>query len=133
MDYFISALKKYADFSGRATRTEYWYFVLFVLLFSIVASILDGIIGTPKFFDTYGLIFTVYYLAILLPSISVAVRRLHDVGKSGWMLFISLIPIVGGIWMLILMVRNSNSGDNKYGSNPQIKIESLIVSSPITE
>ncbi|MCX6754520.1 MAG: DUF805 domain-containing protein [Candidatus Nomurabacteria bacterium] len=118
MDYFISALKKYTIFSGRATRSEYWYFVLFTFLFSIAVSTLDSMIGTPKIFNSYGLLFTIYYLAILLPSIAVAVRRLHDVGKSGWMLFLSLIPLVGAIWIFILTVSDSNPGENKYGPNP---------------
>jgi uncharacterized membrane protein YhaH (DUF805 family) len=119
MDYFIGALKKYAVFSGRARRSEYWYFVLFTFLFSIVAGVLDGIIGTKGTVGSYGFIFLIYYLAILVPSIAVAVRRLHDVNKSGWMLFLSFIPVIGFIWILILMVRDSDIGDNNYGPNPK--------------
>jgi len=119
MDYFIGALKKYTVFSGRSRRSEYWYFVLFSFLFSMVAGVLDSILGTEKIIGSYGLIFSIYYLAIITPSIAVGVRRLHDIGKSGWMLLLSLIPIIGGIWILILMVRDSDAGENKYGPNPK--------------
>ncbi len=83
------------------------------MIFAIVAGILDSLLGTPFIF--YGL----YLLAMLIPGLAVAVRRLHDVNKSGWFMFVALIPLIGGIWLLILMVTDSTPGDNEYGSNPK--------------
>lgn len=117
MNWYLKVLKQYADFSGRARRKEYWMFVLFNIIFAIVAMILDMVLGTASV--GYGLISGLYFLAIIIPNIAVAVRRLHDVGKSGWMVLISLIPIIGSIWLLVLMVTDSNPGENQYGQNPK--------------
>jgi len=103
MNYYKEALKKYNKFSGRANRTEYWYFVLFNSLISIGFSILDSILGIDKILET------IYSLAVLIPSIAVAVRRMHDVNKSGWFI---VIPI----YNLVLSLRKGTEGDNKYGS-----------------
>lgn len=92
MNYFISALKKYAIFKGRSSRKEFWYFALFNVIFSIIATILDSILGTSKTLNPYGLIGGIYYLGMIIPGIAVAVRRLHDVNKSGWMYLILAIP-----------------------------------------
>lgn len=128
MKYYVNVLKNYATFSGRARRSEYWFFVLFNLIFSIVAIILDNLLGTtfnitsidgqqiPIF---YGYIYLIYALFVFLPSLAVLVRRLHDTGKSGWFIFISLIPIVGAIWLLVLTFMDSVYGANKYGPNPK--------------
>ena len=102
MSWYLAVLKKYATFSGRARRKEYWMFVLFNIIFSIVATILDGVIGTRDPDTGYGIINGLYSLAVLLPSLAVVVRRLHDIGKSGWWLLIALIPIIGTIWLLVL-------------------------------
>jgi len=118
MKWYLMALKKYAVFSGRARRKEYWMFTLFNFIFLILAAILDNIFGTIKHVG-FSLLFSLYYLAIFIPHLSVSVRRLHDVGKSGWMLLISLIPLIGPIWLLILMVTDSQPGENKYGPNPK--------------
>jgi len=98
MNWYLKVLKNYAVFRGRARRKEYWMFVLFNIIFSIVAMILDNVFGTAIEDIGYGLIYILYVLAILIPGLAVAVRRLHDVGKSGWMIFISLIPLIGTIW-----------------------------------
>ena len=90
-------------------------FFLFNTIFLIVASILDSII----FGIAFGPLYFVYALAVLIPGLAVSVQRLHDVGKSGWFLFIVLIPIVGPIWLLILTCMDSQPGDNKYGPNPK--------------
>ncbi|HEY5408911.1 MAG TPA: DUF805 domain-containing protein [Ginsengibacter sp.] len=127
MNYYLKALKNYAVFSGRARRSEYWYFALFNFIFSIVAIILDHLIGSTFTFDTvngavvspYGYIYLLYALFVLIPSLAVAVRRLHDVGKSGWFMFISLIPLVGAIWLLVLFCTDSIPGPNEYGLNPK--------------
>jgi uncharacterized membrane protein YhaH (DUF805 family) len=119
MNWYLKCLKQYADFSGRARRKEYWMFVLFNIIFAIVAMILDNVFGIAMEGVGNGPIYRLYLLATLIPSLAVAVRRLHDVGKSGWMILISLIPIIGAIWLLVLMVTDSNPGENQYGQNPK--------------
>ena len=119
MNWYLKVLKNYAVFSGRARRKEYWMFVLFNMVFSIVAIVLDNILGTAIEDVGYGLFYFLYAFAVLIPGLAVSVRRLHDVGKSGWMILICLIPIVGGIWLLVLMVTDSNPGNNQYGPNPK--------------
>lgn len=119
MNWYLKVLKQYADFSGRARRKEYWMFALFNLIFIIVAMILDNVLGLTLGELPYGVFYFLYALAVLIPGLAVSVRRLHDVGKSGWMILISLIPIVGGIWLLVLMLTDSNPGDNQYGANPK--------------
>ncbi len=119
MNWYLKVLKQYAVFSGRARRKEYWMFVLFNMIFAIVAMILDNVLGIAMEGVGYGPIYGLYLLAIIIPSLAVAVRRLHDVGKSGWMILISLIPIIGSIWLLVLLVTDSNPGENQYGQNPK--------------
>jgi len=119
MNWYLKVLKQYADFQGRARRKEYWMFVLFNLIFAFVAMYLDRIIGTTMVGLPYGVIYILYALAVLIPSLAVGVRRLHDIGKSGWMLLVSLIPIIGVIWLIILLVTDSNPGENQYGANPK--------------
>ncbi len=125
MNYYLKALKNYATFSGRATRSEYWYFVLFNVIFSIAAVMLDNVLGIAMKEIGYGPIYGVYILAFFLPGLSVAVRRLHDVGKSGSFLFITLIPLIGAIWLIVLMVRDGDKGDNAYGANPKDELISV--------
>ena len=119
MKWYLKVLKQYADFSGRARRTEYWMFVLFNIIFAAIALVIDNLLGITIGELPYGVFYFVYGLAVLVPGLAVSVRRLHDVGKSGWMIFISFIPVIGGIWLLILMLTNSTSGENQYGLNPK--------------
>ena len=119
MNWYLKVLKQYADFSGRARRKEYWMFALFNFIFLIVALILDNILGTTAGELPYGVFYFLYALVVLIPGLAVAVRRLHDVGKSGWMILIALIPIIGAIWLLVLMVTDGNPGENQYGPNPK--------------
>jgi uncharacterized membrane protein YhaH (DUF805 family) len=127
MNWYLKVLKQFADFSGRARRKEYWMFALFNMIFIIVAMILDNVLGLTVDKLPYGLFYFLYALFILIPGLAVSVRRLHDVGKSGWMILISLIPIVGGIWLLVLMLTDSNPGDNEYGVNPKTVADNEIV------
>lgn len=114
MKYYVLCLKeKYADFSGRSRRTEYWMFMLFNFIFAIIAVLLDYLLESP------GIIYGLYGLATLIPGIAVLVRRLHDIGKSGLWFFISLIPIIGVFWLLILLLTDSQAGNNDYGANPK--------------
>jgi uncharacterized membrane protein YhaH (DUF805 family) len=124
MKYYLKALKNYATFSGRANRSEYWYFVLFNIIFAVAAAIVDNVIGTTIKMDLptgvqslpYGYIYLAYGIAVLIPGLAALVRRLHDVNKSGWFFLVCLIPIAGAIWLLILLVKESNIGENKYGA-----------------
>lgn len=119
MNWYLQVLKKYADFNGRARRKEYWMFVLFNLIFAIAAMVIDSVIGLTVPSLPYGYIYLLYTLVTLVPSIAVAVRRLHDLGKSGWFLLIALIPIVGAIWLIVLFATEGVRGDNQYGSDPK--------------
>ena len=95
-------------------------FFLFNIIIGFVLQFIDGIIGTFDPVSGYGLISGLYMLAVLIPGIAVGVRRLHDVGKSGWMLLIGFIPLIGAIWLIVLLATDSNPGDNKYGPNPKV-------------
>jgi len=119
MNWYLTVIKKYATFSGRARRKEYWMFFLFNIIFSIAAIVLDNVLGIAIGSVGYGPIYILYVLAVLLPSLAVSVRRLHDVGKSGWYLFITLIPIIGAILLLIKICSDGTPGENQYGSNPK--------------
>lgn len=123
MNWYLAVLKKYAVFSGRARRKEYWMFILFNLIFIIIAAIIDNVAGTTVGELHYGLFYILYALAVCIPGISVAVRRLHDVGKSGWFYWIVLIPFAGAIWLLVLFCTDSVAGENEYGTNPKEIIE----------
>ena len=119
MKWYLKVLKQYADFSGRARRKEYWMFFLFNMIFGMIAMILDNIFGIAFGEIGYGPLYGLYTLAVFIPGLAVAIRRLHDVGKSGWMILINLIPIVGVIWFFVLLVTDSNPGENQYGQNPK--------------
>ena len=119
MNWYLEALKKYAVFSGRARRKEYWYFFLFNLLISIVLAVIDSMIGIFDAEAGIGLLGGIYGLAVLIPGLAVSVRRLHDTDRSGWWLLIVLIPLIGAIVILVFMVQDSKLGENQYGSNPK--------------
>ncbi len=119
MNWYLKVLKQYADFSGRARRKEYWMFVLFNIIFGFAAALLDNLLGIAIEGIGYGPIYGLYLLAMLIPAIAVGVRRLHDIGKSGWMMLVVFIPFVGAIWLLILFVMDSKPGANEYGPNPK--------------
>ena len=126
MNWYLTVLKQYTKFSGRARRKEYWMFTLFSFIFAIVVMILDNVLGTT--FDLfgqsigYGWLYLIYCLAIFLPGLAVFVRRLHDIGKSGWYYFLGLIPLIGTIILLVWLCRDSESGENQYGENPKQEI-----------
>ncbi|MDG4825634.1 DUF805 domain-containing protein [Asanoa sp. WMMD1127] len=113
-----SVLTQYVGFSGRARRSEYWWFVLFSFLVNAVASILDSALfdATPGRPGIFGIIVG---LALFLPGLAVAVRRLHDTDRSGWWILIALIPLVGAIVLLVFMVGDSKPGQNRFGANPK--------------
>lgn len=129
MKWYFEVLKKYAVFSGRARRKEYWMFILFNMIFVSVLMILEKVLGigqsyqiicnshTLDFFQGY--LTLIYSVAVFIPNLAVSIRRMHDIGKSGWMVLISLIPIIGWIWILILFCTKGISGENKYGADPK--------------
>jgi len=113
-----SCFRQYVGFTGRARRSEYWWFFLFGILVSIVTGLLDAMLGTMNDDTNVGLIGTIASLALILPSIAVAIRRLHDTSRSGWWILIGLIPIVGWIVLIVFYVQDSHP-DNKYGPSPK--------------
>ncbi|MGY1500069.1 DUF805 domain-containing protein [Streptomyces sp. QTS52] len=113
MNYFLDVLKKYAVFSGRARRKEYWMFALFVAIISIVLAIIDAAIGSQ-------ILTLLFSLAILLPGLGVGVRRLHDTGRSGWWILFGIVPLVGSITLLVFACLEGDAGENKYGPNPKL-------------
>ena len=115
---FLDAIKSvvvdnYANFSGRARRSEYWFFVLANILFGIISGILGVVV--PGFM----LIVNIVGLALIIPSLAVCVRRLHDIGKSGWFYLLSFIPLIGQILIIIWFCQDSQPGENKWGANPK--------------
>lgn len=112
MNWYLTALKQYATFSGRARRKEYWFFYLFNSLIFMLLNIIDRLIGI-------GLLSGLYGIFILIPSIAVIVRRLHDTDRSGWWILIGFIPIVGTIALFILMLFDGTHGDNRFGADPK--------------
>lgn len=120
MNWFLECLsKKYAVVEGRARRKEYWFFTLFYCLGLIVLMIVDGITGTLSEQAGIGLLSGVFVLATLVPYIAVTVRRLHDTDRSGWWILLSLIPLIGGLVLLVFMLVDSQPGANRFGPNPK--------------
>lgn len=119
MNWYIEVLKKYAVFNGRARRKEYWYYYLFYMLIYIVLIIIDIVTGTFSAEAGMGLLIGIYTIAVLIPSIAVGVRRLHDTNRSGWWLLIGLIPIIGAIVLIVFLASDSKPEENQYGPNPK--------------
>lgn len=119
LDYFFYCLKNYANFEGRARRSEYWYYTLFNTLIYIVLTIVLTFLSVQTRNSDVTLLVWVWQIAVLLPTLGVGVRRLHDVGCSGWWLLIGLIPIFGAFFLLYHFCLDSDPGDNQYGPNPK--------------
>ena len=113
MNWYLEVMKKYAVFSGRARRREYWMFTLVNLIIFLVLALIEGFLGSP------GVISILYGLAILIPGLAVSVRRLHDIDRSGWWLLIGFVPVIGAVILLVFMLINSKPGENQYGANPK--------------
>ncbi|AMQ43195.1 MULTISPECIES: DUF805 domain-containing protein [Aeromonas] len=114
MNWYISVLKQYAVFSGRARRTEYWMFVLCNVIVMLLLGMVDKLIGGDN-----ELISSIYSLAVLLPSLAVAARRLHDTDRSAWWLLLGLIPVIGTLVLIYFMVCNGQQGPNRFGDDPK--------------
>ena len=121
MNWYLKVLKEhYADFSGRARRKEFWMFFLISTIISIILSLLDNALGlTFGELNENGYLSTLYSVLVLIPTIAVSVRRLHDIGKSGWYYLLILFIIIGWIWLLVLFCMEGESRQNKWGDNPK--------------
>jgi len=126
MDWYLKVLRQYADFSGRARRMEYW---MFALINTVIGAAIMGVgfglmaaLGSTEHAAFGGLMvipFFLYWLAILVPSIAVTVRRLHDTGRSGWWYLIAFVPFFGGLILLVFTLLGSEPGPNAWGPNPK--------------
>ncbi len=112
MNWYSHVIKNYCNFSGRASRQEYWMFVLFNIIFAFIAGFIDGIIDSQIFS-------TLYSLFVFIPSLSLTFRRLHDIDKSAWWILISLVPVVGGVVLFVFTVLPGTIGANRYGNDPK--------------
>ena len=126
MQWYLKVLRQYADFSGRARRTEFWMFVLFNAIAVIILTILDNLLGLSgswigggAVYVSSGVLTSIYELAVLVPSLAVGARRLHDTGKSGWWQLLHLIPIVGTIVLIVFFATDGDRAPNKYGVDPK--------------
>ena len=126
MDWYLKVMRQYADFSGRARRMEYWMFAVINLVITFVlAGVGIGIMAAMGSTDHagFGVLFLapvfLYALVIIIPSLAVTVRRLHDTGRSGWWYFIGLVPVVGPIILLVFYFSASQPGPNAWGPNPK--------------
>jgi len=117
MNWYLEVLRKYAVFDGRARRKEYWMFFLFNLIIAFLLGLILGVIGVSE--SISSALCGVYLLAVLIPGLAVCVRRFHDSGRSGWWVLVGLVPVVGGIAVLIFMLLDSEPGSNQYGPNPK--------------
>jgi len=115
MNWYLEVLRKYATFSGRARRKEYWMFVLINLVITLVLASSSSVLGVIGI-----ILYGVYVIGTLVPNIAVTVRRLQDQDKEWPWIFVSLIPFIGGIWMLILLAKEGSNGENRFGSDPKV-------------
>jgi len=119
MQWYLMVLKRYAEFSGRSRRKEYWYFTLISLVIGIILAIISVSFDLMFMNGQYGILDSAYQLAVLIPSIAVSVRRLHDTSHNGWWLLLAFVPVVGWIWLIVLMATDGISGENAHGANPK--------------
>jgi uncharacterized membrane protein YhaH (DUF805 family) len=119
MSYYLEAFKKYAVFGGRSRRMEYWSFVVFNLVVVVVLAGIDALLGTFNSALGAGLLSGIYGLAAFIPFLTVTVRRLHDIDRSGWWILIYLIPLIGPVVLFVFTLFDGTPGDNRYGPNPK--------------
>jgi uncharacterized membrane protein YhaH (DUF805 family) len=128
MEWYLKVVRdNYANFTGRARRQEYWMFVLFNMLFVIAIALVSGALIAMTEISAFAGLYMIYILGIIIPSLAVAVRRLHDVGKSGWFYLIALIPLIGGIWLIVLFATEGDKGQNAYGPDPKESSSNVTV------
>ena len=119
MGWFVAPLKRYAVFRGRSRRKEYWLFALFCLVVLLILSAADRATGTFDASTGVGLLTGVFYLVILVPTIAVSVRRLHDTDRTGWWALLSFVPVIGTIVLLVFAVLPGTRGSNRFGPDPR--------------
>lgn len=124
MNWYLGAFKNYFNFNGRARRKEYWFFTLFHLIFVIAAMVVDNVLGLASDALGYGPVYILYALGSFIPSLSLSVRRLHDIGRSGWWMLLLLIPCIGAIILLVFAVTEGDGQTNTYGPDPKA-VESM--------
>jgi uncharacterized membrane protein YhaH (DUF805 family) len=112
VNWYVDVLKNYVGFSGRARRQEYWMYFLFNIIAVVVLTIIDAVIKT-------SILVILYYLAVLLPTLAVGFRRLHDTGRSAWWLLLGIIPLIGSIIIIVFLASEGDAGENKYGPSPK--------------
>ncbi|PSW18266.1 DUF805 domain-containing protein [Photobacterium sanctipauli] len=118
MNWYLLVLKKYAVFSGRARRQEYWYFILINMVIGFILQVINQQFINPA--DAGGgVLGMIYSLAVLVPTLAVGVRRLHDTGRAGWWLLLGLIPVIGILVLIFFFIQDSEAGNNEYGANPK--------------
>lgn len=125
MQYYLDAFRNYANFTGRARRQQFWMFALFntiitiVLWFFAIGPLFSGSNAVEDIFTPGYFVYMAYTLAAFIPSLAISVRRLHDIGKSGWYYLVILIPLAGVIWLLVMMCTDSQQEENKWGVSPK--------------
>ena len=116
MNWYLKVVKdNYANFKGRARRHEYWMFAFINLMIAVLLSIIDAVVFGPGNF----MLSSLYMLVVLIPGIAVAVRRLHDTGRSGWWMLLALIPVIGVVALIVMMCIDSTPAPNRYGASPK--------------
>lgn len=120
LDWMLMPLRRYADFSGRSRRKEYWMFIVGVIVAAVLVGIIEGVLGMSGMVGgVYGPLTLVLLLGIIVPSIAVQVRRFHDQDKSGWFVLLSFIPFLGGLIVLVFMCLEGTKGPNRFGADPK--------------
>ena len=119
MNWYTDVLKKYVQFSGRARRKEYWFFMLFNTLVVAVLAFIDMSTGRNNSTTGIGLLSGLYALATFLPQLGVTVRRLHDIDRTGWWVLLGVIPLIGELVLIVFLATNGTAGDNRYGPDPK--------------
>lgn len=118
MNWFLKVVRNYAVFEGRARRKEFWLYELIYIIFFSALALIDRFIGSYDVEGQIGLLSGLLALGLLLPTIGVTIRRLHDTDRAGWWLLLVFLPIIGGIWLLVLMVLGGSAGENRFGPDP---------------
>ena len=119
MNWYMEALRKYATFTGRARRKEFWFFQLFVLLIAMVLSLVDRMLGLLDDVTGFGPLSGLFSLAMFIPSLAVSVRRLHDTDRTGWWALLYFVPLLGFLVLLVFFVLDGTRGTNRFGEDPK--------------
>ncbi|GAA3102292.1 DUF805 domain-containing protein [Pseudonocardia yunnanensis] len=119
MQWYAKVLRQYADFNGRARRTEYWMFTLVSVIVGLVLGLVDEVVFVGPGLSTTGWLHTIYSVAVIIPTLAVGARRLHDTGRSAWWLLIGLIPLIGAIVLIVFFALEGQRSSNAYGPDPK--------------